>query len=265
MAFHTNTGRPRLDGLEVHVWIVQLLAGQSDCAKCLSWLSRDECLRASRFRFERDRQEFILSHGILRGLLSYFEEKHPAQLQFSFGMKGKPALRSPSTPTRFNMAHSGGLAVYAFTAGIDVGVDLERVRDVPQMEADAARFFSREEGSDLFSLPPTERTLGFYRCWTRKEAYIKAVGDGLWVPLSSFRVAVRPDKQAALLSIGGDVKAAENWHLHDLALISGYVGALAYEGPLRALHTGPIISAGELLDEEGFKKSARTSHEKLIN
>ncbi|MBZ5607013.1 MAG: 4'-phosphopantetheinyl transferase superfamily protein [Acidobacteriia bacterium] len=151
-----------------------------------------------------------------------------------YGPKGKPALVTPAGVS-FNTSHSGGLAVFAFTPGCELGVDLERIRPLPDLQDVAQRFFCSEETSDLLALPAGQQERAFFLCWTRKEAYIKATGDGLSVPLDAFRVELRPGEAARFIHVAHDVKAAKAWTLHDLDFGPDYAAALAYQDAERPL------------------------------
>src|SRR5262249_20133919 len=151
-----------------------------------SILAPDEKERAARFHFEHLRSAFIAARGVLRCLLGGYLNRHPGRVQFRYGARGKPALE-PDAGIEFNLAHSGGLAVLAFASGCPIGVDLEQIRPIPELREIAARFFCAEEAAEIASLPSGERQRSFFRCWTRKEAYIKATGDGLSAPLDQFR------------------------------------------------------------------------------
>jgi 4'-phosphopantetheinyl transferase len=152
-------------------------------------------------------------------------------MRFAYGPKGKPDLAPGSAVggIRFNVAHAGGLALVAVTRGREVGVDLEQVRDV-DVEGIAERFFSAREVAALRRLPPAIRAEAFFRCWTRKEAYVKATGDGLSAGLEQFDVSLLPGDPAAMLAHRGDPSEVGRWSLRDLAPAPGYVGALAVEG-----------------------------------
>jgi 4'-phosphopantetheinyl transferase len=170
----------------------------------------------------------------------------PAAVPFRYGSRGKPAL-DLSPPVDFNASHSGALAVYAFTAGREVGIDIERLHSLDRMQEIARRFFCAEEAAELEALPEELRERAFLHCWTRKEAYIKATGDGLSCPLDEFRVSLRPCDTARFLHIGHRPEAAGAWTLHDLDLAEGYVAALAYCDSERPLVVLPPIDPSELL------------------
>jgi 4'-phosphopantetheinyl transferase len=233
---------------QVQVWAVQLEASEDRFAQCLSWLSPDEAARAARFHFDKHRRAFILSRCVLRALLGGLLEMPPGQIVFSYGPKGKPGLADSSFPIRLNASNSGNLAVYAFTEGCDIGIDVEQVRPIAEMETIAARFFAREETSELMALPEPDRPQAFFNCWTRKEAYIKAVGDGLSVPLDSFRVTLRPGVPAEMLCLGGSIEAARGWTLHHFAPAPEFVGALAYPDRPRRVLFQPLLTTDALLD-----------------
>jgi 4'-phosphopantetheinyl transferase len=233
---------------QVQVWAVQLEASEDRFSQCRAWLSSDETARAARFHFDEHRRAFILGRGVLRALLGGLIEMLPGKVQFSYGPKGKPGLTDSSFPIRFNASNSGNLAVYAFTEGCDIGIDVEQVRSVPEMEQIAERFFALQEASELMSLPEADRPQAFFNCWTRKEAYIKAVGDGLSVPLDSFRVTLRPGDGAEMLCLGGSIEAAKGWTLHDFVPASGFVGALAYPVRPRPVLFHPLMRGDALLD-----------------
>jgi len=133
------------------------------------------------------------------------------------------------------MTHSGDVAMIALTLGREIGVDVEQIRPLSDMERIADRFFCPEEASEVMAVPHVERARAFFRCWTRKEAYIKATGDGLSAPLSSFRVTVRPELPARFVSVQHSAAEAEAWTLHDLQVAVGYAAALAYRDQQRSL------------------------------
>ena len=141
--------------------------------------------------------------------------------------------------------------MYVFTIGCQVGIDVERIRPVPDFEDIAARFFAPEEADELKGLPELDRPRGFFNCWTRKEAYVKAIGDGLSVPLTGFRVALRPGEDAQLLYLDGDAQAAQIWTLHHLTPAPDCIGALAYPDQPRPLMLRRLVSAEDLLAIDG--------------
>jgi 4'-phosphopantetheinyl transferase len=209
---------------EIHVWRAKLDLEESQLRKYEATLSPDELSRASRFNFVADRNRFVAGRGILRMLLGRYLKRDPFGLEFEYSVAGKPSLRNRSIPIDFNLSHSNGLAVFAFAFSCLLGVDIESVRDDFASEEIAARFFSSQEVIQLKSLPPEAKTKAFFQCWTRKEAYVKAHGDGLKIPLDSFGVSIGPGSEARFME-GVDV----NWHLLDISESSIVPAALVYQ------------------------------------
>lgn len=222
---------PTLSGDDVHAWFAALDQPTLSVQRMTEILSQDELRRAERFHFERDRRRFIVGRGVLRMILSLYLDVEPDQLQFRYGKYGKPYLaESNNSILRFNLAHSHELAVYAFTLGREVGVDLEYIKHIPEMEQIAASFFSERESAVLKSLPADQKQEAFFNCWTRKEAYIKAIGDGLTYPLDQFDVSLIPGEPACLLKVKRKDDEASRWQLRALTPAPGYIAALAVEG-----------------------------------
>ncbi len=223
---------------QVHVWRVPLNQNPAGIAELKEVLSPDELARAERFHFEKHRNQFIESRSALRLLLSQYLNISPKELTFSFGAHGKPALANELSngALRFNLSRRDGLALIAVARNREIGVDVELVRaDLPVFEI-AAVSFSESELATLRSLPENLQTAGFYNCWTRKEAYIKARGEGLSFPLKQFDVSLTPGEPARLLSVRDDhafsgVAEVDRWRLQEIPVGNGYVAALAYEGP----------------------------------
>jgi 4'-phosphopantetheinyl transferase len=228
---------------EVHIQPVLLLGSGEETSTYSAVLSAEELQRASRFRFDHLKTRFILCRGALRILLGRYLGEAPASVQFQYGSKGKPRVESG---LKFNVSHSGDLAVFAFAAELDVGIDIEQARSIPDMHQIASHFFSMEECADLQSVDMARRSQAFFNCWTRKEAYIKAIGDGLSIPLDSFRVSLHPDHEARLISIQNNPNPTKAWSMHHFAPAAGYIGAVAFKGSNRIV-THPCISANDLL------------------
>jgi 4'-phosphopantetheinyl transferase len=212
---------------ETHVWSARLDCSGPLVERLAAALSVDEMARANRFFFERDRSAFIVARGILRRLLANYLHRAPKDLQFAYHPRGKPFLSPPSqnTPLQFNVAHSHGLALFAFSLRSSLGVDVEYVRSDFATEEIAERYFAPQEVAELRSLPLAQRLEGFFCGWTRKEAYIKALGDGLQIPLASFRVSLTPSQPAVLESADSG-----RWSLHSLCPAPDFAGALVAEG-----------------------------------
>jgi 4'-phosphopantetheinyl transferase len=193
-------------------------------------LSEDERQRAGRFAFERDWRRYIVSRGRLRQLLAERLGITPHAVRFVYGRRGKPALApAPGISLRFNVAHSGELALYAFAEYREVGVDVEAVRGLPDADAIAARFFSRREYEDYSALAPLYRRRAFFSCWTRKEAYIKALGDGLYHPLDAFDVSLAPGEPARILRVEEAPGETCGWEIESLVPAPGYIAAVVVE------------------------------------
>ena len=165
-------------------------------------------------------------------LLGGYLGQDPPHLRFTYGLHGKPALATDTgrAALRFNVSHSHGLALYAITGGREVGVDVERIRPEIAQEKIAERFFFSREVTVLRALPPLLQAPAFFACWTRKEAYMKAKGDGLALPLDQFEVSLAPGEPAALLRTAWDPQEAACWALQDLAPAPGYRAAVAVAG-----------------------------------
>lgn len=217
---------------EVHVWRATLDQTTSQIENFRHTLAADEQARAERFYFRRDREHFIVARGVLRALLGFYLNKAPECLSFRYSSHGKPALarESGGDTVRFNLSHSRGVALYAVTRGREVGIDLEYIRSDLEVEQIAERFFSCREIATLRALPIDLRTYAFFLCWTRKEAYIKARGEGLSLPLDQFDVSLIPGEPAALLSTHRGSHEALRWSLQELTPAPSYVAALGVEG-----------------------------------
>jgi 4'-phosphopantetheinyl transferase len=241
----SEAGSIRLGPREVQIWAIWLTASDAAFSYYRSTLSLDERDRSERFSFENLRHSYVLSRGGLRILLGHYLGCSPDEVELLYGPKGKPALR-PATRIRFNTSHSGQMALHAFTCDCELGVDVEQLRDLDDPEAIAARFFSSAEVSELLSLRPCDRGLAFLRCWTRKEAYVKSIGDGLAIPLNHFQVTLLPGVPARFVQVTSDMGVASDWTLNDLELAEGYVGALAYRDSPRPTTIHPTVRADKL-------------------
>ena len=220
---------PRLTSGDVDVWSVQLDCSPAYVAVLLHALSDDERERAGRFYFERDQRRFICARGTLRRLLAAYLDVEARDLTFSYGPNGKPALSGRfERALTFNVSHSQELALVAIARDVEMGVDVEAVRSMDDADDIASRFFSPRESAQLRALPVAVRTGAFFACWTRKEAYLKALGSGLAKPLDEFDVAFAPGETAALFVHGDELETAR-WSIRELAPAPGYTGALVTE------------------------------------
>jgi 4'-phosphopantetheinyl transferase len=226
-------------GDEIHVWHASLDREEKVLGRLESRLSQEEKARADRFHFVNDRNRFVAARGLLRELLGKYLHQAPAGLEFSYGEHGKPSLSGGNTSSGlcFNLSHSAGLVVYAIAKERNLGIDVEHVRPESAGEDIARRYFSAREVSDLQTLPPEVRVEGFFHCWTRKEAYLKATGMGLQIPLGSFAVSLVPEKPAQFL--GG---VEPRWHLAAYHPAEGYVAAVVYDGAPCSLKYFPVDS-----------------------
>lgn len=216
----------------VHVWRTFVDLPDRGVAALHDVLAPGERTRARRFRFERDRRRFTVARGVLRRLLGRYLQVDPAAVEFRYGVHGKPSLPEGADDrgVRFNLSHSRGLALHAFAVGREVGVDVERLRPDTDVTRAARRFFSPAEADALAGVAPGRRREAFFECWTRKEAFVKARGEGVALGLRRFDVSLRPGEPAALLRFEGDPAEPARWSLCALAPGEGYKAALAVEG-----------------------------------
>jgi len=227
------TGEKKLFMNEIHIWRVHLDRSDSAVQHFQQILSPDEVARAGRFHFEKDRRHWIIARGQLRWLLGQYLQIAPSLLRFRLNTYGKPLLDAPVDATNlfFNLSHSASLALYAFAPTPAIGVDIEYMRSEIDIPALAGISFSTNERAALFQLLPEEQFYAFYRCWTSKEAYIKARGMGLSLPLEQFDVELRPGQPAALLqSREEELQDVSDWSIYTLSPGKNYAGALAVKG-----------------------------------
>lgn len=217
---------------EVHVWRVMLDQLAQNIPTLMRLLPEDEQSRAQRFAFPTDRNHFIVARGMLRLILSRYIAVAPENLRFSYSPHGKPFLNFELSkkPICFNLSHSHGMALYAIALGRKVGIDIERVRHNLDIATIAKTYFSAHEYKSLCDLPTEDQHEAFFMCWTRKEAYIKARGEGLSHPLDRFAVSLQPGDPAALLQNDSDPSEVLRWMLYHLVPDLGYIGAMAVEG-----------------------------------
>jgi 4'-phosphopantetheinyl transferase len=225
----------------VHVWRLRVDRDRRTALPMLGLLDQAERERANRFRFERDAVCFVLTRAHLRLILASALGLDAAAVQFRHEAAGKPRLKGEGGPW-FNVSHSGAFALLAMAAGRRVGVDVERIRPIPGR--DLGLYFSEDEARDLERLPHHERQRAFYRCWTRKESYLKARGDGLGFGLQRFSVTLDSDRPPRLLHVDGEPGAPPLWDLRDLAWDADYSACLAAEAPIDELFFREIDESG---------------------
>jgi 4'-phosphopantetheinyl transferase len=231
----------------IDTWLVELDCPEATVQALAAVLSADERERAARFVFARDRRRFIAARAALRVLLA--DGGPPAALRFAYSEHGKPSLvAEPGRPTlHFNLSHTGDVAVVAVTADGPLGVDVETVRALPEAPAIAARFFTAGETESIMTAPLAERDLAFFLCWTRKEAFAKALGDGLSLSLDRYRVSCRPGAPARIEEVDGSAAAGAEWSVYDLRPAPGVVGAVVMRGAPRPLRLRRLDLAADVL------------------
>jgi 4'-phosphopantetheinyl transferase len=215
---------------EVHIWLAGLDVDPQERTRLRSYLNEDEVSRAERFVFPRDRDHFVVARGRLRELLGKYQHCPPNAVQFKTGRYGKLSLVEDGDPLRFNLSHSHGLALYGFCMGREIGIDTEKIRPEFAGEEIAARYFSATEQRELAELPKELRDTAFFLCWTRKEAYIKAHGDGLQIPLDSFDVSLKPGEPETLRSMDSG-----RWSMRSFVPAPEFVAAIITEGKIQSV------------------------------
>lgn len=223
---------------DIHIWRAHLRQDPATVQRLYEILNPDERRRADKYHFQKDRDHFVVARGALREILSAYIRISPARIRFSYNRYGKPAL-SDGEPfadlLRFSVSHSHGIALYGLTQGREIGIDIEHIRaDFASLDI-AEHFFSPAEVESLRAVPANQQTDAFFCCWSRKEAYIKALGKGLSHPLKEFAVSLAPGLPARLLNAGNDPHETARWSMLELFPADGYAAALVVEGALRSL------------------------------
>lgn len=219
-----NPEQLRLGEGEIHVWRVSFHEQEQRIDRYESLLSSDEKTRAKRFLVRRERNRFVITRGILRELLGSYLNRFPATLEFAYNVQGKPFLveKSPDRSVQFNVSHSRGLALLAFSMERSVGVDVEFVQPDFAVDEVARQYFSPQEVEKLCALSPSVRAEEFFLSWTSREAYCKARGEGLQLLGEGLPVSGRPELFAS--------SDGSQWSLHALRPDPRYVGALVGQG-----------------------------------
>ena len=231
ISWQAPPSRPVLLSHQVHLWRVSLLHPPLPVDMLWGVLNEEELARAGRYRFERDRRRFVAARGLLRVILARYAGISPAAIRFEYSDYGKPSL--PDRPAlAFNSTDSGDLMALGVAENRLLGVDIEQVRDDFGGLEIAERFFSSAEVAVLRALPAHEQSRAFFRCWTRKEAFIKAIGEGLSYPLHQFDVTLGPDETPRLLRVAGEPDAPRRWFLDDFPVHQDYEGAIIAEMPV---------------------------------
>jgi 4'-phosphopantetheinyl transferase len=222
---------PELPDNEVHIWRASLEMDSASLQRFERVLAEDERVRSERFIFDRDRNRFIAARGFLRDVLGRYLRRPPQAIDFVYGARGKPAIASSEErlPIQFNLSHAHGLALIGITRKREIGIDVELIRPDFASQEIAKRYFSPKDIDRLNKIPGERRTEAFFLCWTRKEAYIKAKGDGLHIPLDSFDVSLAPGEPAQLFSAD-----ESRWRIEafvpSIVPEQRYAGAIVAEG-----------------------------------
>jgi len=214
---------------DVHVWSLSLDLPQAELRRLESLISTEETARAERFAFPLDRRRYVAAHGLLRLVLSGYLGTGPDAIAFRSNGDGKPRLAHPER-LRFNLSHSGVLGLLAVSANREVGIDVEEIRDLEDIEDLAKTCFSPVEQAAFAAVPAVQRSWALFAGWTRKEAFLKALGEGLSRPLDSFDVSLAPGEPARLLRVEGAPSAPASYAIRSLEPAPGYVGALVVDG-----------------------------------
>ena len=220
----------RLEPGQVHLWAAALHEFVDQSPKLEALLAPAEHQRASAFKFAKDRSQFVIRRGLLRIVLSRYLGQSPSEIAFRHGEHGKPEVQweVPGQRLFFNASHSADIAVYAITSTCPVGIDVEHTVDISGIHTIARHFFVPRETQTLLALPADSQLLAFYTCWTRKEAYLKATGEGIAESLAKVEVSLAPQDEPAVVSVAGNPRAREEWQLRPFVPAAGYLGCIAY-------------------------------------
>jgi 4'-phosphopantetheinyl transferase len=224
----------RLASSQAHLWCATMRAFAKEIPLLSALLSSAERQRADRFHFSKDRDHYIIRRGILRILLSRYLNTHPAEIEFRYGRWGKPEMNGGSLDLHFNDSHSADLALYAVTVACPIGADIEQVRPTAEFEDLASRYFSPRESALIGALAPEHRMEAFYSLWTRKEAFLKATGEGIGENLAEIEVSPAPGQEPAILRVPGRTPGPAGWKLRSFSPAPGYLGAVAFQGDISA-------------------------------
>ena len=232
---------------DVHVWTLRLDLSRTTHDRLERVISADEAVRAARFVVAADRTRYAAAHGLLRVVLSGYLGVRPEEVVFERGIGGKPCVASRRV--RFSLSHSGARGLVAVSAEREVGVDIERIRELGDVEGLARRCFSPLERAALSAVPPSQRQAAFFAGWTRKEAFLKVLGEGLSRPLDSFDVTLKPGEPARLLRDRGAPAVSGRYALRALRTAPRYVAALAIDGCGASIRGRPWSILAAVLEE----------------
>lgn len=228
----TSSGESQLSKKDVHVWHVNVKSLAGRVHQWSNLLSQTERSRSEAFAHQSDQERFVIAHGVLRILIGRYLNVAPANLKFAEVARKKPCLEAiyADSGLQFNLSHSHGYVLLAFTYNRQVGIDIEYMRSLPDLEKIANKTFSLQENKEIKKLKPEERIAAFYRCWTRKEAFVKALGEGLYYPLDRFSVSIFPEESNCLLQIDERPAETSHWTILNLETDPEYAAALAVNG-----------------------------------
>jgi 4'-phosphopantetheinyl transferase len=224
----------KLSKNEIHVWQIDIETQLQNLKTYCSYLSNTEEDRASKFRFESHKNNYIIRTGILRLLLANYMTCQPNEIEFKLGKFGKPELEN--SKQKFNLSHSKNKSLIAISQNKEIGIDIEFIDASIEAKTIATHFFSKDEIKQLYTLNDEKLAQGFFNIWTKKEAFIKAVGTGLTYPLDAFDVSLNTLKKKALIRIKSSTKEAQKWNLFSIKTFNDYAGAIAYKGTEKQIH-----------------------------
>jgi 4'-phosphopantetheinyl transferase len=213
---------------ELHLWLLHSPDFANQLPHLQTFLSAHELARAASFHFPKDRDAYIIRHGILRLILSRYLQQPPAEIEFHYSARGKPEIKTTTSPLHFNDSHSADFVLYGVAAACPIGVDIEKARPIPEFEEIAANYFSPREVAMMRALTPELRMQAFYTAWTRKEAFLKATGEGIGENLAKVEVTLAPNDQPEILAVPGDPQARSEWKLKAFSPAPGYLAAAAF-------------------------------------
>jgi len=216
----------------VDVWLISLIQPGATGGSYTDILSEDEQERAARFKFDRHRWPYIAAHVAVRSILSKYLKSAPARLKFINGTNGKPSLAAEFSAheLQFNLSHSHEMALLGVTRGHEIGVDIEWIKEDYGFDEVAERFFTAKEVADMRALPGHLQRQAFFKCWTSKEAFLKAKGTGLSGKLDEVEITLTDNQR---VRIRADVRG---WTLSELNPGGGYEAAVVVEGGPLPVH-----------------------------
>ena len=216
----------------IHLWYIDV--GTNLDSRYYNLLSEDEKIRAGKYRFTQDQYVFITARAVLRILSGHYLQKDPTHIRFKYGAYGKPYFQDENS-LLFNVSHSGSKAIIGFGKHTEIGVDIEKIKDDFDVLDIADKFFSQSETKSLTEITKEEQNRAFFRCWTRKESFIKAKGDGLSLPLDSFSVTLDDDIKVRLIETNWNSREKENWKIFSFVPDDNYIAAVSVQGNVQKI------------------------------